>query len=623
MYINKTFNKKTGRTYITYYDAKRVDGKIARSKVEGIGYLDELPHDLEWYKEEAKRLTAERRENREREAELRTNYYNYSDYDKDNEECELVENDELLNFGVAALSRVYHELDVDYFINNRRRYTKAEYNHNSIFKLLAYSRILYPGSKLANWRNKEKLIDNFDFSDDDVYRSLPFFAKHRDDMIKSINKKLEELKIRQNKALVYYDVTNYYCEIDNPDEDIFDDEGNPVSEGMRKRGCSKEHRPEPIVQMGLMMDENGIPVSYGLFPGNNNDVATFQPMMEHVKEEYRYSKLIYVGDKGMMSGMNIASLILNHHGFVISASARKAAKEIQQYMLDDSGYICTYDEEGEVSFKYKERFVPTTINVATADGKNKKEAVNVRQIVFYSKKYKDRAWIERQRAIDKAIKRAKASPKNAIINNYGANRYIEKSIFDSESNEPVASPEFSLSVNANLIGQEEALDGYYLIYSNVAHSDTAEPDKPYFNTRDNALYVSDPAATLDIIEMYRGLWRIEHCFRITKSLFKARPIFVRNRESIEAHFLSCYVSLVMVKVLEHHTEGKIEVEKIIEALRKAVLVEVKDNKHDFKYQSCYCSNVLCSIGKALNLPLNQKMFSLLDIRKMMASTKKK
>lgn len=622
MYINKTFNKKTGRTYLTYYDAKRVDGKIVRTKVEGIGYLDELPHDLEWYKEEAKRLTEERRLKREKEAEQRTNFYTYSDYDKHKAKCEFIENDELLNFGVAALSKVYHELEIDYFMNNRRRYTKAEYNHNAIFKLLVYSRVLYPGSKLATWRNKERLIDNFEFSDDDVYRALEFFAKYKDDLIKSINNRLEELEIRQNKSLVYYDVTNYYWEIDKADNDTVDCNGEIIDEGLRKYGVSKEHRPEPIVQMGLMMDKNGIPVSYGLFPGNNNDVITFQPMMEHVKEEYKYEKLIYVGDKGMMSGMNIASLILSHHGFVISSSARKSSKEIQKFILNDEDYTCIYDEHKNLIFKYKERFVPTEINIVTENGKKKKEKINVRQIVFFSQKYKDRANYERQKAIDKAIKRAKASPKNATINNYGANKYIEKNIFDSESNEEITKPEFSLSINTKLIEQEEALDGYYLIYSNVAHSDTALPNMPYFCKKDNTLYIADPATTLDIIDMYRGLWRIEHCFRITKSLFKAQPVFVRKPDSIEAHFLSCYVALVLVRVLEHHTKGNIESEKIIEALRKAVLTEVHDDKLGFKYQSCYCSNVLYTIGKALDLPLNQKMFSIQDLKKLMAASKK-
>lgn len=620
MFVHGVKNKKTGKTFISYYVCKRVNGKPKNIKVENIGYLDELPHELNWYKAEAKRKTREENEEAKDKDGLRNNYFDFSTkYDKTVSENKLESLNNLYSYGMLPLSALYHELELDYFLDNRRRYTKAEYNHNSIFKLLTYSRILNPCSKLATWRDREKLIEKFDFSEDDVYRSLPFFARYKDDMIKHINNKLVENGYRTNTRLAYYDVTNYYWEIDNPDEDETLENGE-IIEGMRKYGHSKEHRPEPIVQMGLMMDSTGLPITYGLFPGNSNDVTTFRPMMDHVKKEYDLQKIIYVADKGMMSGMNIASLILNHNGFVVSASVRNAADEIKKFVLDDDGYTDIKDADGNVDFKYKERFVPTKIRVEKPDGKKKQETVNIRQIVFFSEKYKERARNERAKAIEKAKKNMKKNPKDAAVNTHGANKYIQKTIFDGNSDTLVENPEFTFTINEELIAEQEALDGYYLIYSNVFHSDTCEKDTPYFSSKDNCLNVPEPATTLDLIDMYRGLWRIEHCFRLGKSYLETRPVYVWTPESMEAHFLSCYVALVILKMLEKKTDYKIENETLIAELRKAQVTEIEDDT--FKYQSCYCSNVIDAIGKALGLPLNKKKFMDGELKKLIAKTKK-
>lgn len=599
MFVKSVVNKRNGRVFISYYEGKREGKKVCHVLVKPIGYLDELEHDLAWYREEAKRLTEEKAKEARAEGERISNFFNYeARYDKRNENNRLVEDDGIMNFGVAALSKVYHELEMDSFMNNRRRYENAQYNHNSIFKMLVYSRILYPDSKLATWRGRERLIEKYAFSDDDVYRSFSFFAKHKDALLAHVERKLREKGIRSNSSLLYYDVTNYYWETD--EEDM-----------LRKRGCSKEHRPEPIVQMGLMMDKDGIPVSYGLFPGNNNDVTTFRPMMEE-----RGKDVIYVADKGMMSGMNIASIIMQHNGFIISASLRNAGREVQSFVLDKDGYRCIGDGE---AFMYKERFVPVKINIKDAEGKTRKASVNIRQIVFFSSKYKERARREREKAVSNAMKQAMTNPKAAVLNEHGAGRYMKKTIFDSDSQEIVDAPEFSVALNEDLIRQQEELDGYYLIHTNVFQSKRKD-GVPYFSRADNTFCTPEPAGTLDIIDMYRGLWRIEHCFRITKSVFRTRPVYVRKEESIEAHFLTCYTALVILKVLERKTEGKIESEVIVDSLRKAVLTEIDEG--NFKYKSCYCSNALYEIGKALSLPLNQRKFTEANIRRLIADSKK-
>lgn len=621
MFVHGVKNKNTGKIFISYYICKRVNGKPKNIKVEGIGFLDELPHDLNWYKAEAKRRTKEEKQEAEKKEDLRSNYYEFSgEYDKAIFGNKVEKENKLYNYGVLALSNLYHELELDYFINNRRRYTKAKFNHNSIFKMLLYSRILNPCSKLATWRERERLIEKFDFTDDDVYRSLPFFAHYKDDLIKHINDKLVENGYRTNKRLAYYDVTNYYWEVDRPDEDTILEDGQ-VLEGLRKNGCSKEHRPEPICQMGLMMDSAGLPISYGLFPGNNNDVTTFRPMVDYLEKQYDLKNTIYIADKGMMSGMNIASLIINNNGFVISASVRNASEEIKKYVLSQTGYTEQKDRDGNVIFKYKECFVPTKINVLKQDGKKKKETVNVRQIVFFSEKYKERAKIDRDKAIEKAKKLMKQNPRDVAVNTHGANKYIEKTIFDGNSNALVENPEFTFSLNENLIAEQEELDGYYLLYSNVFHSDTCKNDTPYFSHVDNCLNIPESATTQDIIEMYRGLWRIEHCFRLSKSYLETRPVYVWTRESIEAHFLTCYIALVFLKMLESKTNNKIENEVLVDELRKAYVTKIEEDNTS-RYENSYCSNVICAIGKALGLPLNKKKYSEAELKKLIAQTKK-
>jgi transposase len=188
-------------------------------------------------------------------------------------------------------------------------YYNSSLSRVRIFRLLVFGRILFPDSKLGTWQKREKLmLGNSDFTDDDLYRSLGFFSDYSQDLIVHLNEQVRKL-YRRDSSLMFYDVTNYFWEIDNPDPDVYDDLGNVISEGMRKYGCSKEHRPEPIVQLGLFMDNDGLPVDFGLFPGNNNDVTTFLPMIERTREKLRLEKMIYVADKGMMSGTNITNIL--------------------------------------------------------------------------------------------------------------------------------------------------------------------------------------------------------------------------------------------------------------------------------------------------------------------------
>ena len=609
MYVQKIFEKKSGRTLLYFATGKRINGKNKTVFIEKIGYLEDFQSQysdpIAHFKEIAKQKTEEAKA---QEFDLHYSTSELFDFPTDfnKQESSVPESvDNVRSYGVLPLMKIYRDLELDYFLNIKRQYKKVDYNLNHIFQMLVFGRILSPSSKLATWRDRNKILNNADFTDDDVYRALPFFSSIKQEMIEHLNNQMIG-KYRRRTTLMYYDVTNYYWEIDDEDE-------------LRKRGAGKEHRPNPIVQMGLFMDDHGLPVTYGLFPGNTNDVITMRPMMDKLLTGLGNKDYIYVADKGIMSGMNIAQIVLDNKGYIISDSVRKATKAMKDYVLNQDDYIKSSDG----SFMYKSRYYPREIRVETNDGKQRLIRINERQIVFWSEKYFERQKAEREKAVLKAMDKA-TNGQNSVINNYAANRYIKKVIFDSVTGKEVDNPEFSISIDSDLIRQEEELDGYYIIRTNVVGTTEGENLDSFngydsrWHPSDNWLELNKVVSDTDIIDLYRGLWQIEDTFKITKSILKARPVYVHNEDSIEAHFLSCFVSLLILRLLEQKTDYKIPIRTMVESLRKANLVELSDNL----YKNSYCDNVINSIGKALELDLTKKQYSSGDLKKLKGKTQK-
>jgi len=606
MYVQPLREKKTGRTLLFYYTARRVKGKIERTKVSRIGYVDEFLGEfadpLAHFREEAKRLTNETKPQTVTMTFPMDGHFSFGKgFDKALDTS--VEKADLgYNYGVLALLQLYRELEVDYFLRIKTQYSKADFNHNHIFQMLVFGRILFPESKLATWRDRTRILQNDVFSDDAVYRALPFFAKVKDALVRHLHEQVKK-QYNRDTTLLYYDVTNYYWEVDREDD-------------LRRRGVSKEHRPEPIVQMGLFMDNSGLPVTYGLFPGNTNDVATMRPMMQDLTASLGNKSLVYVADKGMMGGMNIAQIILDHNGYVISSSVRKADAEMRHHILDRQGY----KELHGGTFKYKSRLVPCTIYVDTADGRKKQVGINERQIVFWSEDYWKKARHDRDTAISKAMARAGCG-ENTVLNNHGGNRFIKKGIFDPETGQEVENPDFSFALDRQLLESEEELDGYYLIKSNVVG--LTEGGAPFghpsrWHPKESLFELNRPVTDRDIIDMYRGLWKIEESFKITKSHLRARPAFVHRKDSIEAHFLSCFVALLLLRLLEKRTAGKIPVATLVKSLRDAHLVQLEDET----YVNAYCDNVIEAIGQALDLDLAKKHYTKGDLKTLRGKTAK-
>jgi len=514
-----------------------------------------------------------------------------------------------------------------------------------MLRLLVFGRILFPGSKISTWRKRQKLmLGNSEFTDDDLYRSFPFFSKYRQDLIVHLNERVTTL-YKRDSSLMFYDVTNYFWEIDSPDYDTYDQEGSLVSEGLRKRGYSKEHRPEPIVQLGLFMDNDGLPVDYGLFPGNNNDVTTFLPMIEHTREKLHLKHMIYIADKGMMSGTNIANILAHKQGYIISDSVRKQDASTVTYILNEEGYTCftarksrrelheelrrmdytgsvgeydgDEDESEEITtFMYKSRLLPAKKSSWIHDGTKKvKVTVNTRQIVFWSRKYQIKARIDRADAI------LKAERNGTVFNGHGANRYFKKEAYSTKTWEVVEHAEFLRFLDTDAIDKDAMLDGYYIIETNVVGPNSNEKPwegKARFRNHDCLFELNRPVPDQEIIDMYRGLWKIEESFKVTKSHLKARPVFVRKEESIQAHFLTCFIALLIIRILEvKKLRGTVPYSQIIQVLQSAKIGEVKD--HIFRN---YCSApLLKKIGLLTGLDLSKKFYTKQELRSMNNSTK--
>ena len=559
MFLKKTPNK-SGRINLAivdgYYD--KATKKTKHKVIESLGYLDELEKQyddpIDYFTKRAKKLTEEKKA---RQAPI-----NFTFYDSDR----LCVGDNLRkNFGYAALSKIYHELELDKFLNNRQRHTKESYDANTILKMLVYSRILAPASKKSSFDHREMFFEKTNYSLDDVYRCLSFLNKHKETIQVWINDKIKE-NYGRDTSLIYYDVTNYYFETDEQNDFL-------------RKGVSKEHRPNPIVQMVLFMDNNAIPITYELFAGNTNDCLTYRPNFGRIKKQFNLGRVISVADKGMTTGDNIWYTINTpaHDGYVFSMSIRGAEKSMKKYVLDDDGYVWLGKE-----YKRKSRKYPRTIQVTSTSGKKIKKQVDEKQVVFWSEKYAKRAKAEREATLAKARDLAANPGSYTRATSYGAAKYVKKVDYDKDTGEILTASSI-LDIDEDLIREEEALDGYYMLL-------TSEMDTP-----------DDK-----IIDMYRGLWRIEESFKITKSELEARPVYVWTREHIEAHFLTCFVALTISRILEMKLEHKYSAGRIIDSLSRAECSLLQQNYYVFDYYD----EVLKDIGNVTNIDFSKRIRTL-------------
>lgn len=584
MFLKSSTNSKTGRTYLSMVETYRKKGKKfpSTTTIESFGYLDELQKVYDDPIAHFKAYVEER--NRQKDAE-------------DAEYIVTERKDATLpkntvgrkNFGYIAILKLYYELGLERFLVNKQRGRNFDYNTSSILKLLVVSRILEPASKKHTFEQRETYFD-FEkekaFSLLDIYRSLTYFSEIDAALQLHIHKQITE-KYGRNTNLIYYDTTNYYFEIDMEDE-------------LRAKGPSKEHRPDPIVQLGLAMDADGIPISYEMFPGNDSEKLHLRPMISDLVRTYETGRVIAVADAAQNTGNNIYYLESGKCGYVFSQTIRGGSEEFKAYVTQEHGYEQFGDE-----YKRKSRIIRKTIEVdmlkEDKQTYKKKVMVDQRQIVFYSKKYADRSKAKREAVLKKAHCIASTPSAYTKATSYGALRYIRNVEIDKSTGELKEAAKGKPYVDMEKFMEDEKYDGYYCIVTNL------------FDEDGSGKFSDDK-----IIDMYHGLWRIEDNFRVTKSELDTRPVYVSRKERIHAHFLVCYIALVILRLIQKRLGGAFSTETIINAMKNIACSPEAKNLYLFDYRT----DVTDAIGEAMGFDFTKKRLSRSEIKKILGEAKK-
>ena len=585
----------------------RENGKVKHKNVETIGYLDDLKKQYDDPISHFKQIAKQRSNNEINELII-----------KNLKSKTIDDNSHPKNLGYAILKMVYNELNISSILNKKQSSLNIQYSLEDIMKLLVFSRILYPASKSETYNNKDLFFEKFDFSLKDLYRSLDHFQSLKDDIVKSIWNNTKDVYNRDT-SITYYDTTNYYFEISYNDEDLIDENGNILEKGSRKKSPSREHRKTPIIGMGLLMDKNGIPLSYDLFPGNESEKLMMRPTLKKTKAKFGINRTIIVADRGQNTSDNTVFIAgknddehTNHDGYVYGQSIIGADKEFKTWALDQSGFTndYIYDDDGNIItykeaikdeignilryenkpiiFKHKSRVYAKKVKIKK-DGQRKVDyQIYQKQMVYYSKKYADKQKHERVLAIKKAEDLIKNPGKFTQATSYGCTKYINNIRFNEETGEIPSGLELSLKLDK--IKEEKKFDGYYSIVT----SEKNLPDK-------------------EIRDIYKGLWKIEESFKITKSDLETRPVYVWTKEHIEAHFLTCFISLVILRLIEYKTNRKYSTSSIINSLKKYTSNNLE---HDIYLQN-FTNNIIKDLSSIYNIDLSRKYLTLSEIKKIL------
>lgn len=515
------------------------------------------------------------------------------------------------NIGYFYLQYFYSKLKIKNLLNDISKDRKFNFNLNDITRFLVFDRILYPKSKLATVNNLNFYYEKPEFSHQNVLRAMDVLSDNYDLFLNHLFTESNNI-VKRDTSVCYYDCTNYYFEIESPDEQYFDDVTGEYLYGLRQYGPSKEHRPNPIVEMGLFMDKDGIPITMGLFPGNMNEQKTVASLETKMIKSLNNKKLIYCGDAGLGSASIRTFNDMGGRAFIVTQSIKKLSESLQNELLKDEGFkLLSSDDETTISKlkefdktdpknihlyndkAYKSIFVDSNIDLGLIEekklnnGKTKlvKSKTNLKQriIITYSRKMAEYQKIIR----NKQIERAKILISKGVDDiRKGPNdiaRFIKNA--NEEKNTYV--------LDKDRIEQEEKFDGFYAIATNLLNDNAKE-----------------------IFEINDQRYKIEDCFRVLKTNFDARPVYHRLDNRIVAHFMICYTSLLIYRLLEKKLKEKgyhFTINEILTTLKNMNISNVKDRFYQADYTGGNVLNALCNtfklqLDKKYYLPKNLKKF---------------
>lgn len=525
--IVKSKNAQSLYVVKTVYNNKKRTNKV----VEKLGTYENLKKKLypnepiEWAKKYVEEL------NKQEQEGTRNIIVKYNP-------TKIIEKDvqKLFNGGYLFLEKIYYELGIDKICKQISEKYKFEYDLNNILSRLLYGRIIFPSSKLATYNLSKQFIEQPNFELQHIYRALEVISKENE-FIQSELYKNSLKKSKRNTGIIYYDCTNYFFEIEQ-------------EEGLKQYGPSKEHRPNPITQMGLFMDGDGIPLAFNISAGNINEQGTLTPTEEKILKDFELSKFIVCTDAGLASTDNRKFNNKDERAFITTQSIKKLKKHLKEWALTKigwklSGDLKEYDisklEESEETIEkyknkvfYKERWI-------------KEDGLEQKFIVTFSLKYKYYQQQIRNNQIERAQKAM--NNKNFKLRKCNQNDYKRFITQTAVTKDGEVADNNVLSLNTKQIEKEEQYDGFYGVCTNL--DDNAE----------------------EIIKINQRRWEIEESFRIMKSEFKARPVYLSRDDRITAHFTTCFLALVLHRYLEKELEEKYTATQIIDTLRNMNLIK--------------------------------------------------
>ena len=575
MHVRAT-KRKDGRTYMAFCENYRRDGRTATRTVEPIGFAEDFPEyddPVAHFKEEARRRTEAARA----ESTVTVELHMAQKVDKRAE-------GERRCAGAAVAVAAYNALGVERALRNSSRGSAAEYDLNAAMRLFVVERMVDPGSKLSAWENRHRHFFRSELSERDAYRALDGIAAAKPAVLGAVNRAVAAMGGRDASCL-YYDVTNYHFETES--------EGD----GLRRRGCAKNHMPKPIVQMGLVQDAEGIPVGYRLFPGNTVDCETMLPVYDDVRAMAGGGRVVSVADKGNNTSTNMALLVAAGDGFVFSQSIRgtKSKASLREWATSEEGYrVTARDKLGEPLFMVKSRQDSKTVHLKaedTASGRPEDVEVEAKVVAFWSRKYERKARAERARVLEKARRLVESPGAYSAATHRGAARWVKNVSFDRESGEVVTGK--SSEIDWEAVAEAEACDGYYVIVTSETGWDEDR-----------------------IIDTYRELWRIEESFKVTKSELRARPVYVWTPEHIEAHFLICFVALTVTRLLQRALGWRYSCAEILDDMAATCMTRLVSNIWVSDHRTDLTDELFALMGS----PAPLKQMRLKDVKGLFAKT---
>lgn len=557
-----------------YYLSKsvRVGNKTTTKTVEKIGTYDEIKkkcgdmEPLEWAKKYAAQRTAEEKKTKQ---DVIMRYSSSSLIDKNiRHSC---------NAGYLFLQDIYYSLGLNKICDSISEKYKFDFDLNDILSMLIYSRIISPGSKLSSLESAQRFLEQPKCELHQVYRALEFIAKENDFFQAELYKNSQNV-IKRKKEVLYYDCTNYYFEIE--DEDDF-----------RKYGVSKEHRPNPIVQMGMFMDADGIPLAFSLFDGNQNEQPSMSPLEKKIIKDFDTSDFIVCTDAGLSSTANRKFNSIQGRGFVTTQSVKTLKSFLKDFCLDDDGWylpgsnkkykLSELDEDADYEkVFYKDRWI-------------NEDNLEQHLIVTYSIKYRNYQRTIRERQIERAKKYIESPSKLTKNRANDPKRFVEQGhcTKDGEVADKVVT-----SLNQDQINTEAQYDGLYAVCTNLEYD------------------------VSDIIRINQKRWEIEECFRIMKTEFKARPVYLSKKDRITAHFTSCFTALVIYRILEQKTGKEYTCEELIDTIRSMDMMIAPGEGYIPTYTR---TDITDALHDAFGFRTDYQITSQKNMRKIINQTKKK